>query len=117
MKTQPTAPNKDGITISPIDHDGYVAAMMTAMDQSRAQPAAPLSFWPIVKSLSPYAIAASLVLVVSLNRETPHSQDEFMTDEIAWEAVESGFIDINLEDLTASLTQDDLLYLTNKSNF
>ena len=117
MKNQPTAPNKDGITISPIDHDGYVAAMMTAMDQSQAQPAAPLSFWPIVKSLSPYAIAASLVLVVSLNRETLHSQDQFITDEIAWEAVESGFIDIDLEDLTASLTQDDLLYLTNKSNY
>jgi|TARA_B110000914_G_scaffold226446_1_gene251500 hypothetical protein len=117
MKTQPTAPNKDGITISPIDHDGYVAAMMTAMDQSQAQPAAPLSFWPIVKSLSPYAIAASLVLVVSLNRETLNSQDQFITDEIAWEAVESGFIDIDLEDLTASLTQDDLLYLTNKSNY
>jgi hypothetical protein len=31
--------------------------------------------------------------------------------------VESGFIDIDLEDLTASLTQDDLLYLTNKSNY
>ena len=58
-----------------------------------------------------------MVLVVSLNRETLHSQDQFITDEIAWEAVESGFIDIDLEDLTASLTQDDLLYLTNKSNY
>jgi len=117
MKTQPTTPNKDGITIKPIDHDRLVASMMTAMEQPRTQPAAPLTLWPLLKSLSPYALAASLVLVVWLNGKATDSLNPFITDEMAWEAVESGFIDVNLEDLTASLTQDDLLFLTNESNF
>ena len=117
MKTKPTYPNHDGIHLDA----EQIARVQKMMMEARQQQAPTTSAIAERKfnlrwiHWAPYAAAAVVALGIFIGPfDSPEATVIELSAEEAWTAVEEGYVDIDLLDLSDALSEDDLsLFLDN----
>ena len=95
----PMTKMKDGIHIPKEAHEQLVQHMLLAT-ATRPTPSLVRRIWPIAAT----AVAASLALVLLLPSQ---SEPTALTEELAWDALESGRLDMSPDEMTSLLGDDE----------
>ena len=104
----PMTKMKDGIHIPKAAHEQLVQHMLRAR-ASRPKHTLVRRIWPIAAT----AVAASLALVFLLPSQ---SEPTALTEELAWDALESGRLDMSPDEMTTLLGDDEFETLLDDLN-
>lgn len=111
MKTQPTYPTHDGIQLDAERIDRVQRLMKAARDQHVASESRSATRERSLRWIQwvPYAAAAVVALGIFIGPfDSPEATVVELSSEEAWAAVEDGYVDIDLEDLSYALSDEDL---------